>query len=128
MAHGLSYTDFEYSNLQLSAETINSGEELTVTVDLKNTGERTGREVVQLYLHDRYASVVRPVKELKGFELLELEPGESRTVVFTIDESLLSFYDRTGKQLVEAGMFDVMVGGSSVDVLGATFELKATGN
>ena len=126
--YGLSYTDFEYSNLQLSAEAINRGQELTVTVDLKNTGERAGREVVQLYLHDRYASVVRPVKELKGFELVELAPGESRTVAFTIDESLLSFYDRTGKQLVEAGLFDVMVGGSSVDVLGATFELKATGN
>jgi len=124
--HGLSYTDFEYSNLQLSADAISSGEELTVTVDLENTGDRKGREVVQLYLHDRYASVVRPVKELKGFELVELEPGESRRIRFTVDESLLSFYDRDGQRRAEAGMFGIMVGGSSEKVLSGAFELKAS--
>jgi len=124
--HGLSYTDFEYSNLQLSADAISSGEELTVTVDLENTGDRKGREVIQLYLHDRYASVVRPVKELKGFELVELEPGESRRIRFTVDESLLSFYDRDGQRRAEAGMFGIMVGGSSEKVLSGAFELKAS--
>lgn len=122
--HGLSYTDFEYSNLQLSADAIGMGEELTVAVDLENTGERKGREVVQLYLHDRFASVVRPVKELKGFELVELAPGERRTIRFTVDQSLLSFYDREGHSVIEPGLFEVMVGGSSVDGRSAAFELK----
>ncbi len=126
--HGLSYTDFEYSELQLSSESVAVGEELTVSVKLTNTGSRKGKEVAQLYIHDRYASVVRPVKELKGFELVELEAGESKTVEFTLGREELSFYNQKGEQVIEPGMFSVMVGGSSVGGLEAGFELKATEN
>lgn len=122
--HGLSYTTFAYDNLRLSTESVEMGEPLTVSVDLTNTGTRPGTEVVQLYLHDRYASVVRPIKELKGFERVGLQPGETITVTFTIDQELLGFYNTKGEWTVEPGWFDVMVGGSSDTQLNGAFRLK----
>lgn len=122
--HGLSYTTFAYDNLRLSAESMDVGASITVSVELTNTGTRAGTEVVQLYLHDRYAAVVRPVKELKGFERVTLEPGETTTVTFTIDQELLGFYNTKGEWTVEPGWFDVMVGGSSATQLEGAFEVK----
>jgi beta-glucosidase len=120
---GLSYTTFRYDKLQLSAGSFKPGESITISVELTNTGARTGKEAVQMYLRDRVASVSRPVKELKGFELVELAPGESKTISFTVDEQLLRFYNAEGKWAAEPGRFDVMVGGSSAEGLEASFEL-----
>ena len=85
----------------------------TVTVDIKNTGSRTGAEVAQMYIRDDYSSVTRPVKELKGFKKILLEPGQSQTVSFTITPELLSFYDKNMKWIIEPGDFIIMVGTAS---------------
>lgn len=121
--HGLSYTTFAYRNLQLSKEELTPGQAVTVTVEVENTGSRPGREVVQLYLHNRQASATRPVKELKGFQLLDLAPGQKQTVAFTVDESLLGFYTPQGVWAVEPGTFGLMVGGSSAEGLAGEFRL-----
>lgn len=107
--HGLSYTTFAYSNLKINK----AANQVNVTIDLKNTGKVAGEEVVQLYIRDRFASITRPVKELKGFEKLSLNPGESKTISFTLTEKELGFYNGQGKFVMEPGAFDVMVGGSS---------------
>ena len=86
---------------------------VTVSVDVKNTGNRKGAEVVQMYIRDDYSSVTRPVKELKGFKKIWLAPGQSQTVSFTITPALLSFYDKDMKWIVEPGDFTIMVGTSS---------------
>lgn len=114
--YGLSYTQFAYDALTLSAESMKQGETVNVSVQVSNTGDVAGTEVVQLYIHDVAASIARPVKELKGFERVFLEAGESRTVTFTIDEETLSFYNAENRKVVEAGMFEVFVGGSADDV------------
>ncbi|MDO6759675.1 beta-glucosidase BglX [Tamlana sp. 2_MG-2023] len=119
--YGLSYTSFDYSNLQV---TVVSEKEVEVSVDLKNTGKVTGKEVVQLYVRDLFASVTRPVKELKGFELVELAADESKTIHFVLKVNELGFYDNAGKFIVEPGDFNVFVGGSSEAELHASFELK----
>jgi len=111
--HGLSYTTFTYSNLKLSSSTMRSNGTATVTVDIKNTGSRTGAEVAQMYIRDDYSSVTRPVKELKGFKKILLEPGQSQTVSFTITPELLSFYDKNMKWIIEPGDFIIMVGTAS---------------
>ena len=111
--YGLSYTTFEYSNLKINKKTFSKGEKVEVSVDLKNTGKVTGKEVAQLYLQDEFASVVRPVKELKGFEMIELKPGETKTVIFTLTDAELGFYNHQNEFVVEPGSFKVMVGGSS---------------
>jgi beta-glucosidase len=121
---GLSYTTFEYGEPQLSATEISEGGNLKLTVNLKNTGKVKGREVVQLYIRDLIASTTRPVKELKGFQLVDLEPGESKSVTFTIDESMLEFYNANRKWETEAGEFEVMTGGNSRDLKKTTFTLK----
>ncbi|HSI70487.1 MAG TPA: beta-glucosidase BglX [Gillisia sp.] len=121
---GLSYTTFEYGEPQLSAKEMSKEGNLELTVSLKNTGSVKGREVVQLYIRDLIASTTRPVKELKGFQLVDLEPGETKTVTFTIDESLLEFYNANRKWEAEAGDFEVMTGGNSRDLKKATFTLK----
>ncbi|MCJ7738201.1 MAG: fibronectin type III-like domain-contianing protein, partial [Anaerolineae bacterium] len=114
--HGLSYTSFEYSNLRVPSTAI-PGEPVTVTVGVKNVGDRAGREVVQLYVSDVAASVQRPEKELKGFEKVSLEPGETVDVSFVLDERSLAFYDPDQKAWVaEAGEFVVLVGSSSRDI------------
>ena len=111
--HGLSYTSFEYSNLSLSASTMRKEGRVTLSVDVKNTGKRRGGEVVQLYIRDEYSSVTRPVKELKGFSKIWLEPGATQRVSFEISSNLLSFYNKDMKWVVEPGDFTLMVGTSS---------------
>ena len=122
--YGLSYTTFEYSNLRLSKDAINTNQSLTVSIDLKNTGKYNGEEVVQLYIQDVAASIVRPVKELKGFQKLMLKTGEKATVTFTLEPKDLAFFDQDGKAIVEKGKFRVFVGGNSRDVQQTEFELK----
>ena len=114
--HGLGYTTFEYSNLTISKNQIAAGDVLNVTVDVKNTGTLTGDEVVQLYIHDVYASVSRPVKELKGFSRVTIEPGQIRTVSFKLTNKELSLWDINMKFVVEPGDFEIMIGSSSNDI------------
>ena len=111
--HGLSYTSFAYSNLSISSPTMKRDGTVTVNVDVKNTGNRRGAEVVQMYIRDDYSSVPRPVKELKGFKKIWLDPGQSQTVSFTITPELLSFYDNNMKWTIEPGDFTIMVGTAS---------------
>ncbi|GGK22269.1 glycosyl hydrolase [Yeosuana aromativorans] len=122
--YGLSYTTFEYSNLKLEGNSFKIGDDINVSVTLKNTGKVTGKEVVQLYIRDLYASITRPVKELKGFELVELKAGETKTIHFTLNNKTLGFYDNDGKYIVEPGDFKVFVGGSSIASLEADFTLN----
>ncbi|MBN1427936.1 MAG: glycoside hydrolase family 3 C-terminal domain-containing protein [Anaerolineae bacterium] len=114
--HGLSYTQFDYSNLQISPEQVEPSGTVTVSIDVKNVGDRVGDEVVQLYLSDRVGSVTRPVRELKGFKRITLQPGEKRTIVFYAPAACLGFYDRQMDFVVEPGQVDVMVGSSSADI------------
>jgi beta-glucosidase len=111
--HGLSYTTFAYSHLKLSSSTMKTTGNVTVSIDVKNTGSRKGAEVVQLYIRDDYSSVTRPVKELKGFKKIWLEPGQVQTVSFVIVPELLSFYDKNMKWIIEPGDFTIMVGTAS---------------
>lgn len=113
--YGLSYTTFAYDNLRISAPKMRKTETLRVTVDVSNTGDREGEEVVQLYIQDEYSSVTRPVKELKGFERIRLLPGEKKTVSFDITPDQLSFYELNMNRVIENGAFKVMVGSSSKD-------------
>jgi beta-glucosidase len=122
--YGLSYTTFQYSDLQLDKRKIKAPEKIEVSMKLTNTGKYAGEEVVQLYLRDRVASVVRPVKELKDFQKIKLQPGESKTIRFTIDKEKLSFYNDRLQWLAEPGEFDLMIGSSSEDIrLKGSFEL-----
>jgi beta-glucosidase len=121
--YGLSYTTFKISNLQLSAPRIRSADRLTVSVDVENAGTRAGDEVVQLYVRDLVASMTRPVKELKGFQRLTLQPGEKRRVDFTLTHDQLAFWNRDMRFVVEPGEFRVMVGSNSRDVIEAKFEV-----
>ena len=121
--YGLSYTTFKISNLQLSAPRINTNGKLTVTVDVENTGRRAGDEVVQLYIRDPVASMTRPVKELKGFQRISLQPGEKKKVEFVLGPEHLGFWNREMRYVVEPGEFRVMVGSDSVDVIEAKFEV-----
>jgi beta-glucosidase len=121
--HGLSYTEFSYSNLALSAPAIKPDGTLSVSVDVENVGRRAGDEVVQLYLRDVVASMTRPVKELKGFTRITLKPGEKKTVRFTINRDQLGFYNRAMRYTVEPGTFKVWLGGNSVEGLEASFEV-----
>jgi beta-glucosidase len=115
--HGLSYTQFGYSSLALSATKITKGQSLQVTLIVTNTGKRDGFETVQLYISDLKSSVLRPVKELKGFKKLWLKAGESGRVMFDIDESALAFYDTKIKNWVaEPGEFEVLIGKSSQNI------------
>jgi beta-glucosidase len=91
---------------------------------LKNTGKVTGKEVAQLYLHDEFASVVKPVKELKGFEMVELKAGETKTITFTLTDAELGFYNNQNEFVVEPGTFKVMVGGNSDAKLSDKFEVN----
>lgn len=124
--HGLSYTDFKYGKAQASAKTIGDGEEFTITVPVTNTGKVEGKEVVQLYIGDESASVLRPLKELKGFEKISLKPGEEKTVKFTVKPDDLKFYDdKAGDWRAEPGKFKAYIGSSSTDIRATVpFELK----
>jgi beta-glucosidase len=115
--HGLSYTIFEYRNLQLSASSIRGGETLTLSVEVKNAGTRLGKEVVQVYVRDVKSTLARPPKELKAFAKIELQPGEIRSVEFVLDGEALAFYDDVQhKWIVEPGEFEILVGASSRDI------------
>ncbi len=122
---GLSYTKFEYSNIQINPGEINNYGEISISVDVENSGKRKGNEVVQLYIRDLIASVTVPVKELKGFKKLELAPGEKKTVQFKLNHNDLSLYNRSMELVVEPGTFAVMVGSSSEDIrLKGEFSVK----
>ncbi len=123
--YGLSYTTFKISNLQLSAQKISASGKVTVTVEVENTGRRAGDEVVQLYIRDPVATMTRPVKELKGFQRLTLQPGEKRRVEFVLGPEHLGFWNREMRYVVEPGEFRVMVGANSADVIEAKFEVTA---
>jgi beta-glucosidase len=114
--HGLSYTQFEYSNLQIEEKEISPGQTIRISAEIENTGERKGKEVVQLYLNDKVSSVTTAIKLLKGFEKIELMPGESRRIDFTIDFEDLSLWNRDMIKVVEPGAFDVLLGSSSEDI------------
>lgn len=121
---GLSYTTFKYSNLQLSKAKIKADEETTVTVDVTNTGKVRGDEIAQMYIRDEVSSVTRPIKELKDFARVSLEPNETKKVTFKITPEKLSLYNRGLKRVVEAGTFEVMVGGNSVELINSKFEVS----
>lgn len=121
--HGLTYTTFEYSPVELSSKRLVEGETVTATATVRNTGAREGTEVVQLYIRDVAASRVRPIRELKGFAKITLKPGESRKVSFEIGEEHLGFYDEQGRFLVEPGKFQVWIAKDSASGEPAEFEL-----
>lgn len=124
--YGLSYTKFDYSGLKLSVSKIKSNETIKVSFQLSNVGKAAGEEVVQLYLKDKFGSVVRPVLELKDFKKVKLNAGESKTIEFTIDKEKLSFYNDKLEWTAEPGDFEVMIGASSADIkLKSDFELLA---
>lgn len=120
---GLSYTSFSYSNLSLNKSTMKPGETIEVSVDVRNTGNFDGREVVQLYIRDVEGSITRPVKELKGFRKTEIKKGETRKITFTIDIEDLKFYNYDLEFVAEPGDFIVFAGGNSRDLLQASFVL-----
>ncbi len=124
--YGLSYTTFSYGKPSIDKATMTADGSVTVKVDVTNTGKRAGAEVVQLYIADLKSSLPRPAKELKGFKKVQLNPGETKTVEFTIDSSALSFYNDTKKQWeAEPGAFEAIIGASSADIKGKVkFELK----
>jgi beta-glucosidase len=113
---GISYTTFEYSDLSIEPSTIGPSDSATVRCVVKNTGSRTGDEVVQLYVRDVLGSVARPVTELKGFQRVSLAPGASTTVTFSVGPEQLRMLDRDLKWLVEPGAFRIMIGASSKDI------------
>nr|WP_240923838.1 beta-glucosidase BglX [Mangrovimonas sp. CR14] len=117
--HGLSYTQFEYQDLKVEVDP----SQVLVSFELKNIGDLDGKEVVQVYIQDVFASITRPVKELKGFELVSLKAGESKTLNFILTDKELGFYNNQGEFLVEPGDFKVFVGGSSNTVLESEFNL-----
>ena len=130
--YGLSYTTFAYSNLQLSAKAITRDETLTVCADVRNVGDCAGDEVVQLYVSNLTASVPTPIRQLAGFERIHLEPGQTKTVTFTLTSGQLSVIHDGGQRIVEPGEFRVAVGGhqpttdpaTESEVLIATFKVK----
>ena len=124
--YGLSYTKFDYSDLKVSPNKMSSDYPVEVSLSVRNSGSRPGAEVVELYIHDEHASVDRPLRELKGFTRVELAPGETKAVRFTLDRSALAFYSTARKDWVaEPGKFEVLVGGSSRDLkLKGAFDLE----
>ncbi len=126
--YGLSYTSFEYTSLQLDKKLMDDSEELKVSVTVKNTGKLAGKEIVQLYVRDIDSSVIRPEKELKGFEKVELLPGEDKVVFFKLDKRAFAYYNtEIGDWAVEGGSFEIQIGKSSRDiVLTELITVKAT--
>ena len=115
--YGLSYTTFEYSNPKVSAQKFKDVDGLTVSVDVTNTGTAAGQEVVQVYVHDRAARLIRPPKELKGFAKIELQPGETKTVTLALDFRSFAYYNPAYKQwITEDGEFDILIGASAADI------------
>jgi beta-glucosidase len=116
--YGKGWTTFQWSEPELLTPEVETDGEIAVRITLTNSGERNGSEVVQLYVHDKVASMVRPVKELKAFQRVMLAPGESATLTFHVPVDMLNFTDRRGKRIVEPGEFELMVGSSSADIHG----------
>ncbi len=122
--YGLSYTTFQYSNLQLSKKKIKGNEQIEVSVTITNTGKYDGEEIVQLYIRDKVGSIIRPVKELKDFQKIKLNAGEAKSIKFIIDKEKLSFYNQQLQWVAEPGDFELMIGASSKDIrLKEEFEL-----
>ena len=122
--HGLSYTEFEYSNLQINPGIIGPDDQINIRLDVKNAGDLAGKEVIQLYIDDVISSVVTPIIEMKGFEKISLEPGEQKTVNFLLTPYDLSLLNMSMERVVESGNFDVMVGRSCKDIrLNGSFEV-----
>ena len=115
--YGLSYTSFQYSNLQLSKKKMRRNEQIEASVTITNTGKYEGEEIVQLYLRDKVGSIVRPVEELKDFKKIKLNPGESKTITFIINQEKLSFYNQKLQWVAEPGDFELMIGASSRDIV-----------
>ena len=120
---GLSYTNFKYSNLRLSKKEIKIDESLFVYIDVTNTGDFDGEEVVQLYINDVYSSVTTPKKTLKGFKRISIKKGETKEVSFVLSQDELAIWDRHMKRTLEPGEFEVMVGGNSVDLIKTKFNV-----
>ncbi|HTS85910.1 MAG TPA: glycoside hydrolase family 3 N-terminal domain-containing protein [Usitatibacter sp.] len=121
--HGLSYTTFELGAPRLSSARIRAGEGVTVEVDVRNTGKRAGDEVVQVYVHDPLASVVRPVKQLRGFQRVTLAPGEQRTVTIALHPRSFALWNPSMKEVVEPGIFEILTGPNSRDLQRVTLEI-----
>jgi beta-glucosidase len=123
---GLSYTTFEYSDIKLDKASMDENDTLTVTCKIKNTGNVAGYEIAQLYVADKESTIYRPVKELKGFKKIHLEPGETKTVEFVIEPDMLKFFDDAKHEWVlEKGVFTAYVGSASDDIrTQISFEIK----
>ncbi len=122
--YGLSYTEFSFSNLKVDKKEISPDGTVTVSVDVKNTGNRDGEEVVQLYINDVYSSVTTPKKTLKGFKRVLIKKGENKKVTFKLTAEELAIWNREMKRVVEPGEFEVMVGGNSIDLIKTKFRVK----
>jgi beta-glucosidase len=120
---GLSYTTFKYANLRVAPDTIGSEGQTRVSVDVTNTGAVRGDEVAQLYIHQKVGLVTRPVKELRGFRRVSLNPGETKTVEFTLGPKELAYLNRVMQRAVEAGTFEIMAGGNSVDLISTSLNV-----
>jgi beta-glucosidase len=114
--YGLSYTSFEYSNLKITPEGVGKTQDVTVSFDVKNTGARAGDEVPQLYLHQAVSSITRPLKELKDFTRIPLQPGETKTVRFILKPDQMAIWNEKMKRVIEPGKFEIMIGASSDDI------------
>ena len=115
--HGLSYSTFKYSNLRVSPAKISAGQNISVTVDVKNTSRRAGEEVVQLYTRELKPSVTRAVRELRGFQRVAIQPGETKTLTFSVPAEKLAFYDeKQHRFVVEPGKYEIQIGASSADI------------
>ena len=120
----MSYTNFQYSDIKLNKAAIRANEKLTATVTITNAGNYDGEEVVQLYIRDITGSVVRPVKELKGFQKIRINKGQSKQVQFTLTANDLRFYNDQLQYIYEPGKFKLYIGGNSREVKEIDFELK----
>jgi beta-glucosidase len=121
--YGLSYSSFSYGDIKLNDTIMKAGKNITATINVTNTSNTDGKEVVQLYIRDMVGSITRPVKELKGFQKIELKAGETKTVIFTISKNDLKFYNSDLKFVAEPGDFKVFIGGNSRDVKESSFKL-----
>jgi len=122
--YGLTYTTFSYSDLSLSSATMQTDGSVEASIMVKNTGQRDGDEVVQLYIHQQASSIARPVKELRGFQRIHLKAGEQRRVTFCIDREHLQYLNSQGEPVLEPGLFDIMIGGNSDDTLSKTLKIQ----
>ena len=122
--YGLSYTTFEYGSVKLNKEVVAAGESLIAEIDVTNTGKKAGKEVVQMYIRDVVGTTTRPLRELKGFEKISLEPGETKTVKFEITPELMSHYNYDLDFVAEPGEFIVYIGGDSTTKNSASFTLE----